>query len=113
VFGERMAEAVLIVGLVALLAGACGSTGVAAVDRTAVCTGNNRPDLCNQAFDAVLAELGGVPPGTSVRIDPMRCTNELCWTWAYVSSPGEGPDQKLSIDWEPDGRISISHVAPG
>jgi hypothetical protein len=99
--------------LAAVLVGACGSTGVIPVDRTAACAGNPRPDLCEQAFEAVVAELGGLASGAQLRIDPVQCANQRCWTFAFVTSAGGGPDQQLSVDWGPDGEISLSHVVPG
>jgi hypothetical protein len=110
---QRVSQALLIIGLYAVLAGGCGSTGIAPVDATAACSGNTRPDLCRQAFDAVIAELGGMPQGSRIRIDPVQCANDRCWTWAYVTPNAGGLDQQLSVDWTPNGEISISHVVPG
>lgn len=103
---------VLAMGLVAVLAIACGSTGVVHVDRTAVCTGNPRTDLCEQAYDAVVAELDGLPPGSRVGIDPVQCANDRCWTFVTVTPASGGPAQELSVDWAEDGQISVGHVVP-
>lgn len=103
----------LLLGAIVVLAAACGSTGVVPLDKTAACSGHSRPDLCEQAYEAVVADLGGLPSGSHLRLDPVECANDRCWIWAYVTPAGGGPDQPLTVDWGPDGRMTVSHVVPG
>lgn len=100
------------VGLGLVVVGACGSTGVVPLDKTAACSGNTRPDLCEQAYEAVVAELGGLPQGSSLRFEHAQCANDRCWMWVHVTPADGGPDQQLAVDWAPGGRISVSHVVP-
>jgi hypothetical protein len=66
--------------------------------------------MCQQAHEAVVAELGDRADGGRIRIDPVQCANGTCWTWAYVTPASGGRDQQLSVDWLSNGEISISYV---
>lgn len=107
---SRPASALIVA---ALLIAACGPTGIIPIDgRAAACAGHPQPDLCSQAFEAVIAELGDRMKVGQMHIDPIQCANGRCWTWAYVTPVGTAPDQQLSIDWGPNGEISVGYVVP-
>ena len=92
----------------AVLVGGCGGTGLIAVG-SPECAGHADPEMCEQALEAIVAELGDSLAGRQVRIDPVQCAHGACWTSASVSAAGGG-EQQLSIDWLPSGEISVSYV---
>ncbi len=95
----------------AVLITGCGPTGFTLVDgRPAECAGHPQPDMCQQALDAVVAELGDSADGGRISIDPVQCAHGKCWTWAYVTPVGGGRDQQLSVDWLPNGEINVGYV---
>lgn len=95
----------------ALLVAGCAATGFVPVDgRSAECAGHAEPQMCQQALEAVVAEVGDRTEGGQIRIDPVQCAHGRCWTWAYVTPPDGGGDQQLSIDWLPNGEISVGYV---
>ncbi|MGH2476362.1 MAG: hypothetical protein ACRDIL_13980 [Candidatus Limnocylindrales bacterium] len=69
--------------------------------------------MCEQALEAVVAELGDRREGGRIRVDPVQCAHGKCWTWAYLTPTGGGAEQLLSVDWLPNGEISIGYVVPG
>jgi hypothetical protein len=93
----------------ALLITACAPTDIVPVARLSECAGHPQPAMCEQAWKAVAAELGDGTEIRAIRIDPVQCANERCWTWAYVAS-AEGADQQMSVDWLPNGEISVGYV---
>lgn len=95
----------------ALLLAACVPTILDTVDgRSAQCASNPEPAMCEQAFKAVVTELGDRARDAQIRIDPVQCAHGRCWTWAYVTPAGAGGEQLLSVDWLPSGEISIGYV---
>lgn len=76
------------------------------------CASHPQPDRCEQALVAVIAELGDRRAGGRIRIDPVQCANGACWTWAYLSPAAGGREQQLSVDWGPNGKISVGYVVP-
>jgi len=107
----RRLSPVSILLTVALLLTACGPTGFVTVDGgTTQCAGNPEPEMCEQAFKAVVVELGDRAKDGQIRIDPVQCANGRCWTWAYLTPASGGGEQQLSVDWLPNGEISISYV---
>jgi hypothetical protein len=99
------------VGLAALLIAACSPTGIVPLDgRTAACAGHPQRDKCEEAFEAVKAELADRMEIGQMRIDPVQCAHGKCWTWAYVTPANAGREQQLSVDWGPNGEISVGYV---
>lgn len=93
-----------------LIAG-CAPTGFVVVDgRSAECAGHPQRDMCEQALKAVVAELGDSRAGGQIRIDPVQCAHGKCWTWAYLTQADGGRDQQLSVDWLPNGEITVGYV---
>jgi hypothetical protein len=102
---------VFVLVTAAYLIGGCAPTGIAVFGgRSAECAGHPQPDMCEQALDAVVAELGDRRAGGRIRIDPVQCAHGKCWTWAYLTPASGGRDQQLSVDWLPNGEISVGYV---
>jgi hypothetical protein len=93
----------------AVLVAACGGTGFITLGPPE-CVGSSEPEMCEQALEAIVTELGDSLAGRQIRIDPVQCAHGACWTFAFVRGPGGGGDQQLSIDWLPNGEVSISYV---
>ena len=93
----------------ALLGAGCGGAGFITAG-SPECVGHTEPEMCEQALEAIVAELGESLAGRQIRIDPVQCAHGSCSTWASVSGAGGGGDQQLSIDWLPSGEVSVSYV---
>ena len=107
----HMLSPVSVLVIAAVVIAGCGPTGSTLVDgRSAECGGHPQPDMCQQALEAVVAELGKRADGGRIRIDPVQCAHGTCWTWAYVTPANGGRDQQLSVDWLPNGEINVGYV---
>ncbi len=93
----------------ALLVAGCRDTGLITVG-SPECVGHSGPEMCEQALEAIVAELGDTHAGRQIRIEPVQCAHGNCWTWASVSEARGGGDQRLSIDWLPNGEVSVGYV---
>src|SRR5687767_11043887 len=102
---------VSVLVIATLLIAACAPTGFPnVVGRSAECAGHPQPDMCRQAVEAVIAELGDRAEGGRIRIDPVQCAHGKCGTWAYLTPADGSRDQQLSVDWLPNGEISVGYV---
>ena len=93
----------------ALLVAGCGDTGFITVG-SPECVGHSEPEMCEQALEAIVAELGDIRADGQIRIEPVQCAHGNCWTWASVSTARVGGDRRLSIDWLPNGEVSVGYV---
>jgi hypothetical protein len=66
--------------------------------------------MCEQAYEAIIAELADQSASGQIRIDPVQCAHGKCWTWAYVTSVPGGREQQLSVDWLPNGDVHVGYV---
>ncbi len=93
-----------------LLAGCQLAPMVGLEDSSAECARNSDVEMCEQALAAVRAELGEQALGGRIRIDDVQCAHGNCWTWAYFTPAAGGAEWTLSVDWLPNGQVTIGYV---
>jgi hypothetical protein len=101
---------VFVLLMASLVAGCEPGALVGVEGRSPECADNPEPEMCEQALDAVVAELGERAAGGRIRIDPVQCAHGRCWTWAYLTPADHGREQQLAVDWLPSGEVSIRYV---
>jgi hypothetical protein len=108
-----MSRVSALLALTALVAGSLAGCQLAAMvgldAGSPECAAHPQADLCEQVLSAVRNELGAQAEGGAIRVEPVQCAHGNCWTWAQFTPAGGGSEWMLSVDWLPNGEISIGY----